>query len=1187
MRFWNNQKGRDGAIRALLIMLTSVSIINASLLDSPAGKFFSAGRDEQEQLLEHVKGEDKKWKPANQEQQKKIANQLELTDRALVEVKNAQRTAQGRDADFFNKKISSLNEIHQALFNMQLVRKEITADLESHIKALEEHKKDPAFKSLIIEPRAFYNFDALRSANQKVVYQEDAVAQLATQKTDALVELDNRKKKAALAQKEYQEKKRAQEDFGSKTVTLFKEFNFAQRGELLDLTERFANYEKQVADLKVIEMVRKISLINTKIFLENEKLKILKENLNKIKGAFRVSDTEVIAAREKIEKSKTDALEAKDKLYQEIKSLTAERERLKRELDLLSRRYAVSERDIASWSITNKTPEGYSAITEIGSKNAQIQLLDRKIEYLHAQIDLEDANFKRQEIGSAILSMWQQVTQRRFKSSDEIGAFVKRFKEQSAETQRELGLLSDKRNATTNLLNLQNKEAANLKAFIQEVQNEQDLVFKRYPTRYTAIIERLADSEKVIAEQIENTSRLIEVESNLIATLDETNKELNFVLGELEAKSIWQRSEYAISWRGLTNFFPDLNVFFKDVQQLAQNAMSKVGWKSFLASFTDLLQRPLLVLMLIACGFLLVLLYNYLRRLIAIIRAWLLAATPIHKIVFYLARISGMILFCIEKHFLPLFIWSIFFVAFSQDFITDLFLKVIFYLVSIPFFLYVATRSVRFIIGLNRTQNYPLFGKSFEPRFASVAYIFSYVSIVVLLFREAFIAATIHKSELPTILLATYSLFLRILVIFAIGRKEVVTFISRQGTIGAWISKYINTYYYLLLAAIVGIMIISDPYVGGYGNLISYILWGAIGTVVLAKLVMIANLYIRRFLSAAYFAADDESTHERFAYAKTLYGLSVIALFIVTLCFAVVVATRIWMIPFSWNDVSQALNFQLFDTGVDKTTGQLIYFTPLKLFVVLSFIAGGFILALLINRFVLKLIFDLLPVDLGVQNTVTSILRYLIIVIAIYFGFQWGGLGTLLLAIGVVIGSIGYIVKEPIGDFISYFIILVQRPIQVGDYIMIDTDYEGVVRKITPRSIILRRRDSYTIIVPNSMILSRPINNWNYARNFIGFDDIDFTVPFDTDPVKVKSLILQVLENNPDVLKSPRPVVRLNDFDENGFRFKVRGFVSDVNIMRKWDIASDVRLGLTKLFREHNIKIAVPTRVIITKQETN
>ncbi len=1171
-------------IAAALLLMHVSGIESATLLDT-SKKFFSPGRNEREEQLEHLKTDAAAWNTTNQEQLKAVATQLELNDRALVDAKNQLKSSQGIDTDFWNKNISLRNEIHQALFNNQLTRKAISGDLQQHIKELETYRKDPTFKSLIIEPRAVTNFESVQGLNKKVLYQESAVQQITAQKNDALVELDSLKKKLTVAMKEYQEKKRAQEDFGTKTVVLFKEFNFQQRGELLDLTERLANYERQVAELKVREMISRISLINTKIFLETEKLKVLKENLNRIKGALRVSENEVTTAKEKLEKKKTESLAAKEQLYQEIKMLTVQRDQLKRELEFLSKRFAITERDVAAWSVSSKTPEAYSALAEVGFKSAQIMLLDRRVEYLHAQIDLEDATFKRQEINFFILSMWYQLTQRRLKTSDEVAQHVKRFKELQAEAQRELALMQDKRNAATNLLNLQNKELTNLKNFTQEVVNEQELLFKRYPTRFIALAQRLSDAERVMIEQIESTSKLIEVDSNLIATLDETTKELSFVLSELETKSIWQRSEYAISWQGIRQVVPDIKLFMSDVQQLAHAATTRLKWSSLGGVLKSAVQRPFMIIVFILTIFCLIILYALARRLVRALRGWFLSSSPIARLVLYANRIAGMALFCIEKHFFSLFIWSVIFCLFSFGFINDLFARVLFYLVSIPYFLYVATNSKLLIIGMNRNLNYPLFSKNFEHRFSIVFLVFSYVTIITLLFREAFIAATIHKSEFPTILLATYSLFLRIMIIFSIGRDEVVTFISRQGGFGNWIAKYIGAYYYLLLAGIIAIMIVSDPYVGGYGNLISYAVWGIIGTLILMKLLMIANMYAKRFLATAYFATDEETMHERFAYAKTLYGISVISLFIVMLFIAIMIGTRIWMLPITWNDLGQIMNFQLFDTGVDKTTGQLIWFTPLKLVVVLSFIIGGFIISLLINRFVLRLIFDLLPVDSGVQNTVTSILRYLIIVIAIYLGFQWGGLGTLLLAIGVVIGSIGYIVKEPIGDFISYFIILVQRPIQVGDYIMIDTEHEGLVRKITPRSIILRRRDSYTIIVPNSMILTRPINNWNYARNFVAFDDVDFTVPYETDPVLVKTLIVRVLEHNPDVLKSPRPVIRLNDFGENGFLFKVRGFVSDVNILRKWDIASDVRFGLIKIFREHHIKIAVPTRVIVTKNE--
>jgi small-conductance mechanosensitive channel len=117
------------------------------------------------------------------------------------------------------------------------------------------------------------------------------------------------------------------------------------------------------------------------------------------------------------------------------------------------------------------------------------------------------------------------------------------------------------------------------------------------------------------------------------------------------------------------------------------------------------------------------------------------------------------------------------------------------------------------------------------------------------------------------------------------------------------------------------------------------------------------------------------------------------------------------------------------------------------------------------------------------------------------------------------------------------------------------------------------------------MILSKPVCNWNYTKGYVAFDDIEFTVPFTTDPVLVKTLIARVLDANTDLLKSPKPIIRLHEFGEYGFVFKVRGFTSDINTVRKWDIASEIRFALVRTFKEHGISIALPTRVIVKQDQ--
>lgn len=1181
---------KKSLILALLFCTHSTVDIQASQLLETAKVFLNKESDEREQQLEVLKKDFATLKTQTQDQLKEIQYALDQTNRNSIETKKQIKAADPSTVEFYNKKLSILNEMYQTIFNIQFLLKENVVTAERLITLFEEHTKDPHFKTLALEPRSSYSFSFIQNLNQKVLDQEDKLKHLTVQNHDAVVELDNRKKKVTSTLKEYQAKKRAQEEFSAKTTVPglaagpYGEFNFKQRGELIDLEERLYYYEKQLADLKVQESTRQIALINSMLFIESEKLKVLKENLAKAKLNLRVDESDVQATQEQIEKSKQESLAIKDSYYEEIKRLSALRETFKKELDVLRNRYKVPEaKDLTTWTVDTKNAEGYTAMTDMGYKNAQIQVLNARIDYLRAVIDLEEVKFRREEINGAIMNLWYKITQRKFRDNEEIAREIRRFKELEAEAQRELTSSQDKRNAATTLLNLQNKELTNLRNFIKEMQEEHDLLFKRYPIRFNANLSLLHDAERLLSEQIENNGKLLEVYSNLINTLSGIIKEINFIAGELETKSIWQRSQYAITWQGIKNIIPDLGYFIADVRQIGASYREELSWTGLVSAFKKVAFNPLMLLFVLIGIAVLLGGYLILRRQLPHLIRLLTKIKPEHHLVIIGIQSSIALLKFIEQHLLALYSWCILFAVVYFEYVS-LYPRILFCLFSIVYLLYFVNRFVTFFISYNRHHHYVIFADSFERRFSFVFSLFAYLTIIVLLFRETFILATIHKSELPTILLAMYSIAIRTLVIFSIGKDEILAIIPSRGIMWNWLSYSIEHYYYPLLISIITLMIISDPYVGGYSSLVSYVLWGIVGTVILIRLFYAFHIYFKQSGSKLFFDTDEELIRERFNFARTWFGLSVIALFFVLVITGFFVVLRIWGIKITLQDINSALNFQLFLTGFDKS-GQPIYFTPSKLFIVALFVLSGFVGAILINRLIWRRIFDLLPVDLGVQNTVASITRYFVVVMAIYLGFQWGGLGTLLIALGLVIGSIGYIVKEPIGDFISYFIILVQRPIQIGDYILLDDEKQGVVRQITPRSVILRRKDSYTIIVPNSTILNSPINNWNYGRNFIAFDDIRLTVPYSTDPEKIRQIIMDALEHNVDVLKSPRPIIRLDDFNEEGFLFMVRGFISNTNILRKWDIASDVRFALVKTFRQHAIPFAMPTRIIMMNDQ--
>ena len=192
------------------------------------------------------------------------------------------------------------------------------------------------------------------------------------------------------------------------------------------------------------------------------------------------------------------------------------------------------------------------------------------------------------------------------------------------------------------------------------------------------------------------------------------------------------------------------------------------------------------------------------------------------------------------------------------------------------------------------------------------------------------------------------------------------------------------------------------------------------------------------------------------------------------------------------------------------------------------------------------------------------------------------GLEGLTTKIFALIVGIGFAIKEPVADLISYFILLVQRPIKIGDFVRInissspDGDVQGLVRQITPRATLIRQRNSQTIIVPNSILLTRAVTNWNYIRGFVAAEDIFLHVSFEHDPEVVRSLLQKVVESHPAVLKNPAPIVWCHNFTPSGYQFLVRGFIASDRAAEQFEIGSQIRILLVKKLRQAQITISAP-----------
>ena len=1184
----------------IVVLCTAISPLNGGFFkalfqdEQSAQKVFASENQIQREVLSHVSADAKAYEQETEQFALAVQQQINENEAQIAKTQQDLDVAKKSNVrEFLTQKSTLLKEIHQLLLSKRITRKEIISMLEQHIKLLEGYLKDPQFNALKLEPKSYYSIEQLEKASNGVFEQDARIKRLANQKEDMALELESRRKDLAAAQKEYDDKRKAQEEFQDKTTVPLeagedKGLSIKQRGQLLDIEVILAGARLDFVRMKEKQVRENNNLLATQLRYETQKLRVLKENFMAIKAKLRVDVADIELEEKELEKVKQEAGAKREAYFRKVAELTSLREQVKQLLE----KEPGAALDVSAqvdWQLNPDSAQSYQKLAYIGYLHEQLLFYERKIEQLNAQLDLENARKQYQKLMVDIKRSWYDITRGLLKDTESINSEIKKYKDIIVQQERITNSLLEKRKTATELLSVQTRSLETIREEIKKIAGQKDTVFAGHANLFTQVHSYLVNAYGVLEQEIVANRMRIENYSAIIALSELMVKEIKVLLDELEIKSIWQRSEYAITREGIANLLPDIKAFFSRTWASGAHYFEQM---SFVKILTWIQQKfthagTVLFVLVFLLGMLLLMLFLK-RSLLPSMQAFLLLSKPEHHVTFVVSRIAAAIIGFLRDHIVGMSLWFLVLLLIQTHMITQSFPRVLFYLLSIPYWIYFAHKLSKSVRALNQSKENAIFVPLFERRFAITFSLLAYVAIMLLFFRQAFMTDIVRQSQTPRILLAMYSVVARVLIpillfqAFSIGRKEIVGLLPKRGAFWPYIADKLNRYYYVLLALIIVLMVLSDPYVGGYGNLVSYVVQGLAGTLLLIWGISALQGWSKQVSSQLFFISQDDMYKERFPASKTWYGLFTIILFVVLGAVGIVIGLKMWDVPISFSDVYNLFEYELFPIMEE---GQKYSFTLQRLAMLAGIIIGGFVLAAAVNRFVLRRIFSLIPVDLGVQNTVMSITRYMIILVVFVVAFLWAKLGTYLVAFGFLIASITYLFKEPLADFFSYFIILVQRPIQIGDYIEINEELSGVVRRITPRSVILRRKNSYTIIVPNAMIVKDPLSNWNYARNFVAFDDIMLSIPYSADPEQVRDIIAEVLDKSLAVLKSPAPVIRLEEFGEYGFKFMIRGFVTDNNILNKWDIASDVRFSIVAALRKQGIKIAVPVYVAIDEQQ--
>ena len=245
----------------------------------------------------------------------------------------------------------------------------------------------------------------------------------------------------------------------------------------------------------------------------------------------------------------------------------------------------------------------------------------------------------------------------------------------------------------------------------------------------------------------------------------------------------------------------------------------------------------------------------------------------------------------------------------------------------------------------------------------------------------------------------------------------------------------------------------------------------------------------------------------------------------------------------------------------------------------LVLVAGMFVLRTL-KRWLREQLLPKSTMEPGMQDSIVTLLGYLggMLVFVLTLAALQVDLKSIAWIVSALSVGIGFGLQAIVQNFISGLILLVERPVKVGDWVSLSSDVEGDIRRINVRATEIQMWDRSTVIVPNSQLITQNVRNVTLA-NAQGRVQIKLPMPLDTDAGKVRELVLGVLRAHQGTLASPAPYVQLESVATGVMTFNCVAYVGSPREVG--GVKSDLLFEILERLRSERLPMTSPQSMLV------